>query len=129
MVTGIEHLGVCAKDSAALKDWYVKTFGTKVVYDNGKGTYFVAFENGDMLEIMSADDDGAEYAEKTKGVRHIALSIDNDSFDEVVKILKADSAVTEIHDVSESAKGIKTYWFCDIEGNFMHLIYRPTPLV
>ena len=36
MVTGIEHLGVCAKDSTALKDWYVKTFGTKVVYDNMK---------------------------------------------------------------------------------------------
>ena len=126
---GIEHLGVCAKDSKALTDWYVKTFGTKVVYDNGKGTYFVAFENGDMLEIMSAESDGAEYAEKTKGVRHIALSVDKDSFDDVVKTLKADSRVTEVHDVSENAKGLKTYWFCDIEGNFMHLIYRPVPLV
>ncbi|MCD7836211.1 MAG: hypothetical protein LUG83_06125 [Lachnospiraceae bacterium] len=44
-------------------------------------------------------------------------------------VLKADERVEEVHDVSENAKGLKTYWFKDIEGNFMHLIYRPTPLV
>ena len=42
MIAGIEHIAVCSKDTAALKDWYIKVFGMKQVYDNGKGTYFVA---------------------------------------------------------------------------------------
>ncbi|MBR4173383.1 MAG: VOC family protein [Clostridia bacterium] len=129
MVKGIEHIGVVAKDSKALTDWYCKTFGTKIVYDNGKGTFFVAFEGGDMLEIISAQSENSENEEKMQGIRHIALSVDKDDFDAVVAVLKADNGVEEVHDVSESAKGIKTYWFRDIEGNFMHIIYRPTPLV
>lgn len=129
MVKGIEHIGIAAKDSKALADWYVKTFGTKIVYDDGKGTYFVAFENGDMFEIISAQSESGENEEKTAGIRHIALTVDSDSFDKVVGVLKADSNVLEVHDVLENAKRVKTYWFRDIEGNFMHLIYRPTPLV
>lgn len=129
MIKGIEHIGIAARDSKALTDWYVKTFGTKIVYDNGKGTYFVAFENGDMIEIVSAQGEAGINDEKTAGIRHIALTVDKESFESVVKILKADSGVEEVHDVSENAKGIKTYWFRDIEGNFMHLIYRPTPLI
>lgn len=129
MVKGIEHIGICAQDSKKLTDWYLKTFGAKVVYDNGKGTYFVAFESGDMIEIIAAQSENAVNEEKTAGIRHIALSVDKDDFDGVVSVLKADKDVEEIHDVSENEKGLKTYWFRDIEGNFMHLIYRPTPLV
>ena len=129
MIKGIEHVGIVAKDSKTLTDWYVKTFGTKIVYDNGKGTYFVAFESGDMFEVMSAETERGENEERTEGIRHIALTVDKDDFDSVVAVLKADGGVEEVHDVSENAKGIKTYWFRDIEGNFMHLIYRPTPLV
>ena len=93
------------------------------------GTYFTAFENGDMFEIISADADKPDDEEKTAGIRHIALSVSSESFDELVPVLKAEPRVCEVHDVSVNDKGLKTYWFRDIEGNFMHLIYRPTPLV
>lgn len=129
MVRGIEHTAIVAKDSKVLADWYCEVFGMKIVYDNGKGTYFTACENGDMFEIISAEEDKVADTEKTAGIRHIALSVSPADFDEIVPVLKADSRVEEVHDVSENAKGIKTYWFRDIEGNFMHLIYRPTPLV
>ncbi|MBR5271220.1 MAG: VOC family protein [Clostridia bacterium] len=129
MVQGIEHIGIVAKDTAALKDWYLKVFGGKVVYDNGKGTYFIAFEDGSMIEFVSAEAERCEDVERSAGIRHIALAVDENSFDEIVAVLKADDKVEEVHDVSENAKGLKTYWFKDIEGNFMHLIYRPTPLV
>ena len=129
MVQGIEHIGIVAKDTAALKDWYLKVFGGKVVYDNGKGTYFIAFEDGSMIEFVSAEAERCEDVERSAGIRHIALAVDENSFDEIVAVLKADDKVEEVHDVSEYAKGLKTYWFKDIEGNFMHLIYRPTPLV
>jgi catechol 2,3-dioxygenase-like lactoylglutathione lyase family enzyme len=111
-ITGIEHVAIVSHDTAALKDWYMKVFGGKVVYDNGKGTYFLQFED----------------VEKSAGIRHLAFSVTSEAFDEIVPVLKADERVTEVHDVSENAKGLKTYWFRDIEDNFAHLIYRPTPL-
>ena len=129
MVQGIEHIGIVAEDTAALKDWYLEVFGGKVVYDNGKGTYFIAFEDGSMIEFVSAEADRENEIERTAGIRHIALAVDAASFDKIVAVLKADNRVCEVHDVSENAKGLKTYWFKDIEGNFMHLIYRPEPLV
>lgn len=128
MVHGIEHTAIVAKNAKELADWYVDTFGCRIVYDNGRGTYFTAFENGDMFEILTASEDRCADTESTAGIRHIALSVDSDSFDEIVKVLKADGRVEEIHDATENAKGLKLYWFRDIEGNYMHLIYRPEPL-
>ncbi len=129
MVSGIEHIGIVSKDTAALKDWYMQVFGGKVVYDNGKGTYFLAFEDGSMIEFVSAEEDRTADAERLAGIRHIAIAVTAEAFDEIVPVLKADDRVEEVHDVSENAKGLKTYWFRDIDGNFMHLIYRPEPLV
>ena len=37
-------------------------------------------------------------------------------------------AVEVVTDVSVSSKGIKTFFFKDIEGNIFHLIYRPEAL-
>lgn len=129
MVSGIEHIAIASYNTAALKDWYMKIFGGKVVYDNGKGTYFLQFADGSMIEFVTATADKPEDVEKTAGIRHIAFAVTPKAFDEIVPMLKADDRVTEVHDVSESAKGIKTYWFRDIEGNFAHLIYRPDPLI
>jgi hypothetical protein len=82
-----------------------------------------------MIEFVKATEDKPEDVEKSAGIRHIAFAVTPKAFDEIVQLLKADERVTEVHDVSESAKGIKTYWFRDIEGNFAHLIYRPDPLI
>lgn len=127
-VTGIEHIGVVSNNTAVLKDWYMEVFGGKVVYDNGKGTYFLQFEDGSMIEFVSAEADRNEEIERTAGIRHIAFSVSSEAFDEITAVLKKDERVQEVHDVSENASGLKTYWFRDIEGNFAHLIYRPVPL-
>ena len=127
-ITGIEHVAIVSYDTAALKDWYMQIFGGKVVYDNGKGTYFLQFEDGSMIEFVSAQADKPGDVEKSAGIRHIAFAVTSEAFDEIVPVLKADERVEEVHDVSENANGLKTYWYRDIEGNFCHLIYRPTPL-
>ncbi len=127
-VIGMEHIGIVSKDTKGLMEWYKKMFGGDVVYVNEKsGTYFLRFENGDMIEFVSAKSDKPEDEEKSAGIRHIALAVDSETFDELVPALKAEGCET-VHDASENAKGLKTYWFKDIEGNFMHLIYRPQPL-
>ena len=127
-VSGIEHVGIVSFDTAALKDWYIEMYGGRVVYDNGKGTYFVQFPDGSMIEFVSAQSEKEGDAEKMAGIRHLAFSVSPKAFDEIVAKLKADDRVEEVHDVSENAKGLKTYWYRDIEGNYSHLIYRPDPL-
>ena len=127
MITGIEHIAVLAKDSKALTDWYCDMFGFEICYDNGKGTYFVKAADGSMLEIISAEGDCAPTGTKEWGIRHLALSVTEDGFDTMVEKLKK-AEVEVVTDVSVSAKGIKTFFFRDIEGNIFHLIFRPTPL-
>ena len=127
MITGIEHIAVCAKDTLKLKDWYVKMFDFKVVYDNGKGTYFVAAPDGSMIEIIASGNDVGKNEPNDSGVRHFALSVTDDGFDKMVEKLKADG-VEIVTDVKEK-NGIKTFFFRDIEGNIFHLIYRPNKLV
>lgn len=55
MIKGIEHIAVCAKNSTALTDWYVGMFDWEIVYNNGKGTFFVKAADGSMLEVMPSD--------------------------------------------------------------------------
>ncbi len=129
MVQGIEHVAVVSHNTAALKDWYMEMYGGRVVYDNGKGTYFLQFPDGSMIEFVSAADDKPSDAEKSAGIRHLAFAVSPKAFDDIVAKLKADGCVEEVHDVSENASGLKTYWYKDIEGNFSHLIYRPEPLI
>lgn len=127
MIKGIEHIAVCAKDSAALTNWYVEMFGWEIVYDNGKGTYFVKALDGSMLEVMASDGKDFVSEPNNGGIRHFALSVDDADFDEMVAKLK-NAGVPVVTDVVVSPKGIKTFFFRDIEGNIFHLIYRPVAL-
>lgn len=128
MVKGMEHVAVFANDTKTLTDWYKEMFGLREVYNNGKGTIFLAFESGDMIEFCMAAAPKQDATDKTAGIRHLALAIDDDKFDAMVEKLKA-ANVTVIADVAVSPKGIKTFFFADPEGNISHLIYRPEPLV
>lgn len=126
MITGIEHIAVLSPDTARLRDWYMEMFDFKVVYDNGKGTYFLAAPDGSMLELIMQETAEGEFNAKTGGIRHIALSVDN--LQEMVNKLTA-AGVEVVTPMSVSAKGIGTFFFRDIDGNIFHLIDRPTPLV
>ncbi len=127
MKFGIEHIAIYAKDTKALSDWYAKLFDGEVVYDNGKGTYFIAFSNKSMIEFcQNADADNVATALNVPGIRHIAFSVDD--FESAVKTIK-DSGAEILKDAEVSAKGIGTIFFRDPEGNILHLIARPTPLV
>lgn len=128
MVKGIEHVAILSKDTKALSDWYKDMFSLKTVYDNGKGTYFLAFESGDMIEFVKTDEILEKLSHTASGIRHLALSIDDDKFEPMVEKLKASGAEV-VTDVSVSSKGIKTFFFRDMDGNVCHLIVRPEPLV
>ncbi len=128
MVTGIEHVGLYAKDSKALADWYIDMFGCTIAYENpAKGTYFVAFPDKSMIEICKCEKASCRKPELTQsGLRHLALTVED--FDAVVAKLK--EAKTEIvADEVTSSSGVKTIFFRDAAGNILHLISRPAPLI
>ena len=125
MKIGIEHIGIFSNNTDTLKDWYIKMFDWKVVYDNGKGTYFLKADDGSMIEFVKTDIDGGIHDMKATGLRHIAISVDN--FDELVKKL-TDSGVKILTEPAVNAKGIGTMFFEDPDGNVLHLINRPMPL-
>lgn len=128
MVKGIEHAAILSKDTKALSDWYKEMFSLKTVYDNGKGTYFLAFESGDMIEFVKTDEISEKMSHTASGLRHLAFSIDDADFMPMVEKLKKSGAEV-VSDVSANAKGIKTFFFRDTDGNICHLIVRPEPLV
>lgn len=127
MIQGIEHVGVLAKDTLALRDWYIKLFGFRTVYDNGKGTYFIMAPDGSMLELIKQEEPAPAGGLKTGGLRHLALKVTDGDFEPLVARLKKEQ-VEVVTDVAVSASGVKTFFFKDPEGNIAHLIVRPKPL-
>lgn len=125
MITGIEHVAICARDTTALKGWYIKVFNFRQVFDNGKGTYFLKATDGAMIEFVTAQKDCGFPEDKDKGIRHLALAVDD--FDEMVDKLMAES-VDIVSTPAVTATGVKIFFFRDPEGNILHLINRPEPL-
>ncbi len=126
MKIGIEHIAIFAKDTKALSDWYKDMFQGEVVYDNGKGTYFIAFSDKSMIEFCSAKDANIPTELEVAGIRHIAISVDD--FDALcAKVTESGAEILKPASVSD--KGIGTIFFRDPEGNILHLISRPSPLV
>lgn len=123
----LEHVGICAKNTVALKDWYVKLFNLKVVYDNKKEmpTFFLLMEDESMLEIYPAEKDTDKATNKHQGIRHLAFGTDQIE-KEYQKLL--DNNVEIVEELKVSPKGVATAFFRDPEGNIIHFIQRPEPL-
>ena len=127
MIKGIEHIAVCSADTKALKEWYERALGFKEVYNNGKGTYFVAAPDKSMIEIITASEIKEKGGTGDSGIRHFALSVSPADFYAEVEKLRAENVevVTEPTDKN----GVKTFFFRDIDGNIFHLIARDNPLI
>jgi len=125
MIKGIEHIAIFSSNTEALKDWYIKLFDFKQVYDNGKGTYFLQSPDGSMLEFCTADTVSDKFNQTVSGIRHIALATDN--IEEMTEKILAEGAEV-VTPLSISTSGVGTFFFRDIDGNILHLISRVTPL-
>lgn len=125
MVKSIEHVAIYARDSKLLAEWYVDTLGFEIVVAKN-GNYFIKAEDKSMIEVCSAKEETPKFGDKARGIRHIALVVDD--FEGAVDKLRKENVQVVIEPkISES--GIKTIFFEDPEGNLLHLICRPSPLV
>lgn len=123
MVHGLEHTAIASPDPQKLAHWYVEQFGFVINYNSGK-TVFVKAPNGSMLEILTSEGERGPQTLKDPGIRHLALTVDD--FDVVYGRLK-DARVSFVSEPT-SGKGVRTVFFTDPDGNYLHLIQRETPL-
>lgn len=122
----LEHFAIYAADLEALKDFYVRTMGLKVVRVGGgnpPGGYFLADDHGGAIEIIArpADESNA----RQRWVCHLAFWVDDVAAKQAE--LEKLGIVFET-DTTADDDEIKTSFFQDPEGNRCQLVWRREPL-
>jgi glyoxylase I family protein len=124
MNISIEHLGLPARDPIVLRDWYVKTLGAKVVFDNGQTPpmFLLSVSGGVMIEIYGSEAVSKETANnKLAGWRHVALRVDSI---EAAKGELEKRGVKFSEEIKPAGGGGRILFFQDAEGNLLHLVER-----
>lgn len=125
MQFAVEHIGLAAADPVALKDWYVRVFGAKILLEVGQNppAFFLQLAGGLRIEIYQADSTTSETGNnKLAGWRHAALRVDSvESARE--KLSGAGIHFTEA--IKPAGGGGRVLFFKDPEGNLLHLVERP----
>jgi glyoxylase I family protein len=123
MNISIEHVGLPAKDSTALKAWYQRVLGAKHLWDNGENppTCLLSL-GGAWIEIYPATSSRPETTDnKLAGFRHLALRVE--SLDAAKAELEK-RGVRFTREPAPAAGGGKVLFFEDGEGNLLHFVER-----
>lgn len=119
----LEHIGLPAKDAVALKDWYSRVLGARVLWDNGQHPPTTLLALGNVwVEIYPADSARPETVDnKLAGFRHLALRVD--SVDAARAELET-RGVKFAEEIRPAAGGGRVLFFADGEGNLLHFVER-----
>src|ERR1700722_20779153 len=117
----IEHFAIYADDPTALKDFYVRNFGLRVVFESGGNppAYFLADDHGMAIEVLGrpAGNSGVNQ----RWVCHLALGVD----DVVAKKTELERLgfVFETETLIDNDE-LKTAFFTDPGGNRTQIVWR-----
>ena len=120
----VEHLGLPARDPAALKDWYARMLGAKVVFSNDQTppAFLLALPGQLMIEIYGGNASLPQTSDnKLNGWRHVALRVDSVTG---AKIELETRGLKFTEEIKPAAGGGKVLFFQDPEGNLLHLVER-----
>ena len=120
----VEHLGLPARDPVALKDWYARILGAKVVFNNNHTppAFLLALPGELMLEIYGGDLALPQTSNnKLNGWRHVALRVDS-LVDAKAELEQHGVQITE--EIKPAGGGGLVLFFQDPEGNLLHLVER-----
>lgn len=125
MILSLEHLGLAARNTPSLRDWYVNTLGAEVIFANDQNppAFLLRLPGGSVIEIYPAHrsvDDTSD--NRLGGWRHIALRVD--SIESTRDWLTA-RGVAFSEEPKPAGGGGRVLFFKDEEGNLLHLVERP----
>jgi glyoxylase I family protein len=124
MQFSLEHVGLPARDVAALTAWYVKTLGATIVFDNGQTppARLIRLAGDVMIEIYPGDFALPETGNnKLNGWRHVALRV---SSIEAAKAELEQRGLAFTAEILPAGGGGRVLFFADAEGNLLHLVER-----
>jgi glyoxylase I family protein len=125
--SGFEHAAIAARDSRGLAEWYIRTFGLEIVYDDKKPspTYLLRAPDNTVIEILpAAPAESIVYDQRSPGLRHLALTVAD--FDGALDYLR-ERGIDHFFDSRQSEEA-KLIFFRDPEGNILHLMWRAQAL-
>jgi glyoxylase I family protein len=125
----LEHVGLAAKDTAVLKDWYVRILGARVIFQNTDSppAYFLELHGGAWIEIYPSNSSVKEISDnKLQGWRHLALRVESI---ETTKGELEGKGVLFSEPIKPAGGGGRVLFFQDPEGNLLHLVERPANFV
>jgi len=120
----VEHIAIPAANPTALKNWYQRVLGAKLVFNNGQTppAYLIALANV-WFEIYAAETPLPDRGNnKLAGFRHLALRVN--SLDAAKSELEK-RGVNFTEEVRPAGGGGRVLFFADLEGNLLHLVERP----
>src|SRR5439155_19478645 len=120
----VEHIGLAARDTMALKDWYVRVLGARAVFVDGKSppAFLLETVRGLMIEIYPGDTRADATANnKLAGWRHLAVWVD--SIDSARAELARRGVVFD-EPIKPAGGGGRVLFFKDCEGNLLHRVER-----
>ena len=120
----LEHIGLAARDTVALRDWYTRVLDAREVFNDGKSppAYLLEIAGGPVIEIYPGDTTvDATGNNKLAGWRHLALRVDSIEFarDELARC-----GVIFNEPIKPAGGGGRVLFFKDSEGNLLHLVER-----
>ena len=92
----IEHIAIWVKDLEKIRSFYEKYFkvtSTKLYHNQKTGfkSYFLTFDDGARIEIMSKSDINKEKQENTFGYAHLSISLGSkEKVDEYTETFRKD---------------------------------------
>lgn len=120
----LEHLGLAAQDTIALKDWYERVLGARVVFNNDEKppAFVIEMPGGAWIEIYQGNYGAKETADnKLQGWRHLALRVE--SIEAAQREMES-KGVRFTEAVKPAGGGGRVLFFQDPEGNLLHLVER-----
>jgi glyoxylase I family protein len=120
----LEHIGLAARNTVTLKDWYVAMLDAQVVFDNGQSppAFFISLPGGVFIEIYKGDFSLKEVSDNAlQGWRHLALQVE--SIEAARDGLSA-KGIEFREPIKPAGGGGRVLFFQDGEGNLLHLVER-----
>jgi glyoxylase I family protein len=125
MIFSLEHIGLAARNTPSLRDWYVNTLGAEVIFANDQNppAFLLRLPGGAVIEIYPANRSTDDVSDnRLGGWRHIALRVDSI---EATRTSLSARGVFFSEDIKPAGGGGRVLFFKDEEGNLLHLVERP----